>query len=765
MSGKKHKKRKTKKKKSTHSREIWGILCLGAAGFLILSFISFHPAGMDFGVSEIAGKSPNSGGMVGRFLSHNLFYGGGFSAFFLPLILLASGFRSLFGKEKNVVSFFVWGIFTAVVTSGLLHALFAYVPWKETHILSGGKIGQWMAIYLEDYLNHGGSLILLFSAFVVGVVGFSRISAAGILRFLGKVIRSMGAWLKEALGNIFLRESPASRREKRTAASSKAAPPQRRTVPSKPQKERMKPEPEDDEDEIIPVEPPRKPAPLKVTKPENPEPESIPEPLPPPPKDKKGFRLPPGDFLERGTTSGPIDNKELEEKKDIIEQRLREFSVEGEVRECHPGPVITSYDFYPSSGIKVSKVAGLREEVALSLSARSIRIHRNPGKAFLSVEAPNRHKEIIRIRDIIESAEFKDSKHRLPFAVGKDVEGNVYVTDLADMPHLLIAGATGSGKSVALNCLIVSLIYKATPDEVKFIMIDPKRLELSVFEGIPHLMAPVVQDPKRAEPVLRTAILQMEKRYKLLQNLWVKNIAQYNQLFMKAPKKIQAKIEEEGLRPLPYIVIIIDELAELMMVGAKEIEGCIGRLAQLARAVGIHLVLATQRPSIDVLTGTIKNNFPCRMAFRVPAKVDSRIILDGQGAEHLLGEGDMLFIPPKNPIMTRLHGAFVTLSEIRDVVDFVKEQQGPEYDEKLVKVIEKGSLETEREDEEKDALFEDAVDLILHTGQASASYLQRRMKVGYARAARLIDQMEAEGIVGPADGSKPREILVDNKNR
>lgn len=777
MSRKKRKKRKTTKKPQSHAHEIWGILWLAAAVFLILSFFSFQPEGVNFGLPEVDGKTANAGGVVGRFLSHYLFFGLGFACFLIPIILITVGASSLFTKDKKPASFFFWGIFLVFVTSGLFHALFEWMPWKDTHILSGGRIGQSITLSLQGTLNHIGSLILLLAGFVIGFVGFSRISAAKILRVIGKGAHAIFVWVKEMLGEMVSGEDLESVPGKKSSLPKKPGSAQKRKPEPKPKKikpeKKSKPdkksdifEPEDVDEEIIPEAlPKKKPAPFKVSKPEPLKPDSIPEPPLPPPKSKKGFRLPPLDFLHQGEKSGRIDTMELEEKKEIIEERLREFNVDGEVRECHPGPVITSYDFYPSSGIKVSKVASLSEEVALSLSAQAIRIHRTPGKPFLSVEAPNRHKELIRIRDIIESREFQQSKSKLTFAVGKDVEGNVMISDLAGMPHLLIAGATGSGKSVALNALIVSLLYRATPDEVKFIMIDPKRLELSIFEGIPHLMAPVVQNPKKAEPVLRTAILQMENRYKILQSLWVKNIAQYNQLFVKAPKKIQDKIESEGLEPLPYIVVVIDELAELMMVGAKEIEFCIGRLAQLARAVGIHLVLATQRPSIDVITGTIKNNFPCRMAFRVPAKVDSRIILDAQGAEHLLGEGDMLFIPPKIPIMTRLHGAYVDLTEIKQVVEFLKEQQGPEYDQKLVNVIEKSSVELEREeDEEKDALFDEAVALILQTGQASASYLQRRMSVGYARAARLIDQMEAAGIVGPADGSKPREILVDSKD-
>ncbi|MBA7645976.1 DNA translocase SpoIIIE [subsurface metagenome] len=332
------------------------------------------------------------------------------------------------------------------------------------------------------------------------------------------------------------------------------------------------------------------------------------------------------------------------------------------------------------------------------------------------------------------------------------------------MPHLLIAGATGTGKSVALNCLIASILYKATPEEVKLILIDPKRLEFSIYEGIPHLICPVVKDPRKAEAILLDAITKMEERYHKLGLLRVRKIEQYNQKVKRILKEQKGKLseeEKEKLKPIPYLVIIIDELSELMMIGAQGVEYCIARLAQLARAVGIHLVMATQRPSIDVITGTIKNNFSCRIGFRVPSKVDSRIIIDTSGAEKLLGMGDMLFMPPNFPRILRLHCSHISLPEITRLVKFVKEQGTPSYDTKIIRVLKSPASKFEEEFGEKDVLFEKAVELILLTGQASSSYLQRKFKLGYARAARIIDQMEQEGIVGPSEGSKPREILID----
>jgi S-DNA-T family DNA segregation ATPase FtsK/SpoIIIE len=479
------------------------------------------------------------------------------------------------------------------------------------------------------------------------------------------------------------------------------------------------------------------------------------------------YRFPPFSLLDPGKPSEKIDKAELYEKKQRIEEKLRQFKVQGEVREYHPGPVITTYEFYPDPGIKISQVAGLSEDLSLALTAESVRIQRIPGKSSLGVEIPNNKREIINLRDIIQSEKFMNSPSKLSFALGKTVHGEVYVTDLTVMPHLLIAGATGTGKSVALNALIASILYKATPEEVKLILIDPKRLEFTLYEGIPHLLSPVINDPKKAGPVLLYAIKKMEDRYQTMNLAKVRNIEQYNQQIKQLLAEKKGKLSEEEklkLKPFPYIVIIIDELAELMMVGKQDVDECITRLAQLARAVGIHLVMATQRPSVDVITGTIKNNFSSRIAFRVPSKIDARIILDTQGAEKLLGLGDMLFMPPNYPRIIRLHCAYISIPEVRRLVKFVREQGPPKYDEKIVNVIKAPSDQTWEEGGEKDELFDQAVRLILLTGQASVSYLQRKLKLGYARAARIIDQMEQEGILGPGEGSKPREILVDPKN-
>ncbi len=487
-----------------------------------------------------------------------------------------------------------------------------------------------------------------------------------------------------------------------------------------------------------------------------------------PEMERKGdYNFPPLNLLDPGKAAEKIDNNELYQKKKAIEEKLLEFKVEGEVKEYHPGPILTTYEFYPHPGVKVSQVAGLSEDLSLRLGAESIRIQRIPGKSSLGLEVPNNKREIIKIRDIIQSEKFQNSPSKLTFALGKTIHGEVYVTDLSIMPHLLIAGATGSGKSVALNALIASILYKATPDEVKLILIDPKRLEFSLYDGIPHLFCPVVKDPKKAEAVLLNSIRNMEERYHKLGFLKVKNIEQYNQQVKRIRNERKGKLteeEEKNLTPLPYIVIIIDELSELIMIGAREIEYSIARIAQLARAVGIHLVLATQRPSTDVITGTIKNNFSSRIAFHVPSKIDSRVIIDTGGAEKLLGQGDMLFMPPNYPRILRLHCSFISLPESTRVINFIKQQKKPVYDKNILKALKSPVGHFEESGDKKDPLFYKAVELILLTGQASASYLQRKLKLGYARASRIIDQMEQEGIVGPPEGSKAREILVDPKS-
>jgi S-DNA-T family DNA segregation ATPase FtsK/SpoIIIE len=467
-----------------------------------------------------------------------------------------------------------------------------------------------------------------------------------------------------------------------------------------------------------------------------------------------------------------VDKESLLANAKILEKRLSDFGVQGKVNEVRPGPVITMYEYEPAPGIKINKIVGLSDDLALALRAISVRIVAPiPGKAAVGIEIPNSIREPVYLKDILGAPEFQASESKLTLALGKDIFGSSFITNLQKMPHLLVAGATGTGKSVSLNSMICSILYKADPEEVKFLMIDPKRLELSIYDGIPHLLHSVVFDPKAAAMVLRWATAEMEVRYRLMAEKGVRNIERYNQKAEKEKKEHRKKPSPaltqggdgtngqggEPAQPLPYIVIVIDELADLMMVSARDVEASLTRLAQMARAAGIHLLLATQRPSVDVLTGVIKANFPTRISFQVSSKTDSRTILDANGAEHLLGSGDMLFLPPGTSRLVRVHGAYVSEVEILRVVEHWKNQGRPVYDPSILEAKEEAQ---ETDADGYDEMYDQAVALVTETRQASISMIQRRLRVGYNRAARMIEKMEQEGVVGPADGSKPREVYA-----
>jgi S-DNA-T family DNA segregation ATPase FtsK/SpoIIIE len=480
------------------------------------------------------------------------------------------------------------------------------------------------------------------------------------------------------------------------------------------------------------------------------------------------FTPPPIDLLEKRPRIGAVDRKLLTETGQKITAKCAEFGVDGEVVEYHPGPVVTTYEFRPAAGIKVNQVMGLSEDLALALSAESVRIERLPGRASVGIEVPNPDGgEIISLRDIIESDRFASSPSLLTMALGKDIHGEPVVDDLRPMPHLLIAGTTGSGKSVAINALITSILYKAPPKDVKLILIDPKMVELEIYKDLPHLATPIIIEPKKAANALKWAVEEMEERFQTLSTFGeVRNAEQYNAA-IKDPETVaivRARHPEDPdlkLDPMPLIVIVIDELADLMMTAPKEVEEAIVRLAQKARAVGIHLVVATQRPSVDVLTGVIKANLPSRIAFKVSSKVDSRVILDGNGAERLLGRGDMLFLPPGTSRLRRVHGAFVSIQETATLVKFLKKQARPQYDEEITKDREEVARRDDAGDE-TDPLYDDAARLVVKEKMASISFLQRRMGVGFSRAGKLIDMMARDGLLGPPRGSKPREVLVSD---
>jgi S-DNA-T family DNA segregation ATPase FtsK/SpoIIIE len=482
------------------------------------------------------------------------------------------------------------------------------------------------------------------------------------------------------------------------------------------------------------------------------------------PKIAGAYKMPSSALLARPDEQNAINEEELKTLAEVLTKKYAEFDVHGQVVQINPGPVVTTFEFKPEAGIKYSRVTGLTDDLCLALRAEKILIERMPGKSTVGVQVPNREREVIRLREIVESSEFVSGKSKLTLALGKDINGGMMVADLATMPHLLIAGSTGSGKSVALNAMLMSLLYKSTPDEIRLILVDPKRLELGVYESLPHLFTPIITEAKLAANALRNAVREMERRLKLLAEKGVRNIDQYNKLFdERTPGLFDEQSEESRL---PFIVIVIDELADLMMLDQSNVEESITRLAQMARAVGIHLVLATQRPSVDVITGLIKANFPARISFRVATKVDSRTILDGNGAEALLGRGDMLYLPAGSGRLVRLHAPFVTEKEIAAVVDFWRHQGNAQYVEGFLDAPREEGTRAEATggegtdtDSGDDDLYQDAVRLVIEFGKASTSLLQRRLRIGYGRAAHLIDLMEQDGIVGAADGPKPREVL------
>lgn len=470
------------------------------------------------------------------------------------------------------------------------------------------------------------------------------------------------------------------------------------------------------------------------------------------------YSLPPLEFLNEAPPPSEQADAELLRLATNLAEKCKEFNVTGQIKHICPGPVVTTYEFKPDPGVKYSRVVSLVDDLCLALKAESIRIDRMPGKPHVGIEVPNPRRETIFLREVIESRAFRESGSKLTIALGKTIDGLNYVADLAKMPHLLIAGTTGAGKSVGVNSLIVSILYRARPDEVKFILIDPKRLELGLYENIPHLATPIITDPKLAARSLKWAVGEMERRYRDLAGWGVRNIDGYNTEIMR--RNLVKEYDEAGepYKPLPFIVIIIDELADLMMTSGREVEESITRLAQMARAVGIHLVLATQRPSVDVITGLIKANFPSRISFRVSSKVDSRTIIDTNGAEHLLGRGDMLFLPPGTSRLIRVHGAYIDETEIGRIVNHIKTQGLPAYDESITQ-SEEEALGLEDTNGEHDELFEEALRICVEMKRASTSVLQRRLRVGYGRAAAILDIMEREGLIGQADGSRPRPVL------
>ena len=630
----------------------------------------------------------------------------------------------------------------------------------EHTIPLGGATGVVAADMLRGALNKAGSIIVTIVCFIVSVYLVSTFSLDVLV-----------AWLERPLV-LFRARLEANRKAK--AAQAAAAPP---AIPVEKKVRRPKTVTAETPpllDELLPWdEVEEQPAPVAVEL----DPEEIPirqlaqeEPvtLAPAPVVQRPqhplYQLPSTSLLNEAPARSAFDEQELKNTAAAVKSKFEEFNVLGSVVQINPGPVVTTFEFKPEAGIKYSRITNLNEDLCLGLQAESIIIERIPGKPTVGIEVPNTKREVIALRQILESEEFLSSPSHLTISMGKDINGRIKVASLETMPHALIAGSTGSGKSVMINSLVMSILYKATPDDVRMILIDPKRVELGMYEGIPHLLTPVITDPRKATIALKNAVLEMERRLRLLAEHGARNIEQFNKKIRKMQDEPTLFVEnplEEELKPLPFILILIDELADLMMLEGRNVEESVTRLAQMARAVGIHLVLATQRPSVDVITGLIKANFPARISFRVATRVDSRTILDIMGAEHLLGKGDMLFLPPGSSRLIRVHGAFVGETEINLVVDFWKQQAKPEYDQSfLIAPPEKDGEPADDEPMgEQDPLYEEALRVVMEMGKASTSTLQRRLRLGYGRAARILDMMHRDGIIGPPDGSKPRELL------
>jgi S-DNA-T family DNA segregation ATPase FtsK/SpoIIIE len=763
--------------------ELVGFLVAIAGLMVLLSLASFIPEDPSLNSATANGATARNWiGLVGAYGADLLFQGFGWVAFLVPGALLLVGARLLLVRPFATPKTKAFGAALLVTSLGTLLELFPYTPAVRGLIHGSGMLGYLAAAGLTHTFNRVGAGIVAGAAFLSSLFLITRFSfswAAGFSkarwqRVASPVARRWHAWQEARAAAATERRRREAERARRigklpvitrrvatiqatpiiTAAPS-GAPPQEaaRTLTVPPH---ITP--------ALPVQAAAGPSLGPVSRMKKSDEDAAPTSPKIVGRGSQTYRLPSGALLRPPDDTAGIDENELKERAARLTAKFKEFGVTGAITQIHPGPVVTTFEFKPEAGIKYSRITNLVDDLCLAMKAESILIDRIPGKSTVGIEVPNLHREIIHLREGIESGEFVGSTSKLTLCLGKVITGKNKIADLTQMPHLLIAGSTGSGKSVALNSMIVSILYKANPDEVKLIMIDPKRLELGLYEGTPHLLTPIVTEPKQAASVLRRATFEMEERLKKLAERGVRNIEQYNQAF--APDSTLDLFDSNGepAQPLPYIVIIIDELADLMMVEPQGVEESITRLAQMARAVGIHLILATQRPSVDVITGLIKANLPARISFRVASKVDSRTILDANGAEALLGRGDMLFLPPASARLQRLHGPLVTEQEICKVVDWWKSQSQPQYNEDFLKPLkdrdqEEGEGEEDEESAELDAVYDEAVRLVVESGKASTSLLQRRLRLGYGRAARLIDMMQKDGIVSAPDGPRPREVL------
>ncbi len=762
--------------------ELVGFLCISLAVLLALALISYSPRDASFNVSAQpadSGVTNNWMGPVGAYASDLLFQVFGFAAFLLPMAIAVLGWRWCRNRAIDSPFATLAGYFLLLVSLPALLALFPFPAVRST-IPAGGIVGSLISSGLLAGFNFWGALLVAVALLFTSLFMTTRFSFAGThawatgpkgpigaVERLGLLQKAQARW--HAWNERREQERMRRRVEESRLSGRKPVPPQAisKTALLEPSgtlaDEREEDEEKDSKSSVMK-------APIFVFHRDTEKPAAKKAGEPKIAKGNQNYKLPSPSLLREGERGQKLDEEELKQRARAIEAKCQEFDVQGRVTQINPGPVVTTFEFKPEAGIKYSRIIALTEDLCLALQAESILIERIPGKSTIGIEVPNDRRQTIALREIIEAPEFIQSPSKLTLAMGRDLHGRIRVTELAAMPHLLIAGSTGTGKSVFINSLMMSILFKASPDEVKLVLVDPKRLELSLYENIPHLIAPVVTDPKIASNVLRNATREMENRLKLLAQRGVRNIDQYNRTFKKEQSlSLFDNVEEPEHKPLPYLIIVIDELADLMMVDTNNVEESITRLAQMARAVGIHLILATQRPSVDVITGLIKANFPARISFRVASKVDSRTILDSNGAESLLGRGDMLYLPAGSARLHRIHGPLVTEEEITEVCDFWRDQAQAKYQEELLEAPKEengknadGTADAEGGDDVDDDLYQDAVRVVCDAGRASTSTLQRRLRIGYGRAARLIDLMEKDGIVGPPDGTKPREVL---KNR
>ncbi len=699
---------------------------------LLASMISYSSYDIGFETSTPNIHIRNYIGIIGSYTAWAIFKLIGYAGFFIPFLFVVWGIGILAERLTGKTFYRILGILFLFSASSSFFSLTAR-PDSVLMVARGGLLGFLLTDkFLLDYLGAIGGYIVTISLTILALLVATEFLIVPVVSILFMKIwaiadkigkrrrekRAVGYAKTERVAGSGPRLRPAVKVEKRAVSDERRA-------TSDEEKPRIN---------IMPKPGPKpKPAPAKIAKVE--------------PRVVGDYKLPSLDLLNAPTyESGNIFGENLEESARILEDTLRDFGIESKVIDISKGPVITRYELQPAPGVKVNRITSLNDDIALTMKATTVRIVAPiPGKSCVGIEVPNADTSMVFLKEILESGEYQKmaASSKLAMALGKDISGRAVVTDLGDMPHLLIAGTTGSGKTVCVNSLIMSMIYNATPEELKFLMVDPKMVELAIYNGLPHLLCPVVTDAKKVSGALGWVVSEMEARYKMLAKMTVRNIQAFNQ-----------KSEEK----LPYIVVIIDELADLMMIAQEDIENAITRLAQLSRAVGIHMILATQRPSVDVVTGVIKANFPARISFKVASKVDSRTVLDMNGADKLLGKGDMLFLDPGSPKPIRAQGTFLTDPEIEKVVNFIKSQQEPVYDNEILEQQKKSV--SGRGGFEKDEFFDEAVSMVLETGQASVSMLQRRLRLGYTRAARIIDAMEEEGIIGPFRGSKPREILI-----